>query len=164
MNLYNPTGGLIRNDDLGGGDWKAPRGTDKNGDLRYHLGKDVVVFPGGPVIAPLAGTVRHSMPYKPDDDKVWTAHPANDGICIRSSDGLWDVFLWYLLPRQGIIGSMVAPGTLVGTAESVSALYKIRKAGDSATMMDHIHVEIRKAGTKERVEPDLLALYMLEAT
>ncbi len=52
---------------------------------------------------------------------------------------------------------------MITYSEEIGELYKVRYPEKQETMLNHVHVEIRKAGTKDRVEPILLDLATMEA-
>ena len=152
--VLNPSGGVLRSDTWGDGRWRAARGT------RDHMGVDHVVMPGQPIIAPAPGFVsRRSAPYAPSSGDWWH-HSANVGLVIDTV-GLVDhvkpppvLFLWYVRPLPGIVGSTVAAGQVVAIAESVAGLYRRRYPDEEVAMLDHVHLELRWPGAEKiRLEP-----------
>jgi len=125
MRLMNPTNGKIRNDKGGLGTYGARR--RKAGQIYLHRGTDYACIPGQNVLSPCTGRVeRTAKPYAGDD--------SYSGLLIQSKRMALKVF--YVLPREEIIGKIVKAGESLGTAQDISLKYP----GSGVT--PHIHVEI----------------------
>jgi len=128
--FINPTGGRIRNDSIGGGFWKASRGS------QLHEGVDFLLpdGPGQDVVAPHEGDIiRYSLPY-PYPSKY-------SGIYIKGSR-VYST-LWYLETPSIMIGTFVQAGQFIGIAQDISIRY-----GEDCE--PHIHWQI------EEIDPTLL--------
>ncbi len=120
----------VRNDSQGHGYYGAPRGS------RKHNGVDLVVEKGDQVLAPENGVLKRSaQPYSSD--------PKYKGFVLVGDSGLeWKVF--YCILEPNIIGTRVSKGQHIATAQAISEKY-------NSSMIDHIHVEIRK--DEKRIDP-----------
>jgi len=118
--IINPTGKAIRSDDAGSGDYGAPRGS------RIHKGIDFICTPGQKVYCPInnAFIVRKAYPYR---------DMSYNGLLIKNE--LMEVMMFYLLPTEDIIGTVLGQNDVLGVAEDVSARYV-------TPMIPHIHLEI----------------------
>jgi hypothetical protein len=119
VEVINPTGKGIRNDEAGLGHHGAPRGK------RKHNGTDFMCTPGQNVFSPISGKVeRLSRPYADDSDY--------SGIVIGNEK--MTVQLFYLDPSIGV-GAEVDMGDIIGIAQDIS-----KKHGGG--MKPHIHLRI----------------------
>jgi len=129
----NPTGGKVRGCDTeyGCGNYGASRGS------RKHDGSDYESVPGQEIVSPVNGEIiRGSNPYKND--------PSYNGVFIRSAEGK-SVWVWYLSPDKGIIGSKVQEGDRIGTAQDLTTKYPAKNGNPAIT--NHIHVRIKDGKT-----------------
>ncbi len=100
-----------------------------------HLGTDLLVKPGDPVLAMVRGrAIRPKLPYP--DDLSWK------GLLIRLPNG-GELTLFYMVPLVEIVsrGEYVEPNTIVGIAQDISRRYPADK--DHATSAaDHVHAQL----------------------
>jgi murein DD-endopeptidase MepM/ murein hydrolase activator NlpD len=122
----------LRDDAQGSGQYGAPRSG------HTHMGTDLVVTPGQPVVAPTSGTItRIAYPYA--NDLQW------QGLEMMLENGLV-MKLFYMAPLGNLIGQKVTAGTIIGYAQDIS-----RKYGGG--MLDHIHIELFENGNHINPEP-----------
>ncbi|UBB24917.1 hypothetical protein LAG73_16525 [Pseudoxanthomonas japonensis] len=120
----SPTGKGIRGCD---GYGCGHNGARRAGGARQHLGSDFVSDAGQTVRAPTNGLIeRRSNPYA--DDARYT------GLQLRTDEGIV-VKLWYVSPKAQIVGSEVAVGQEIGTAQDLSTKYR-------GNMTNHVHERI----------------------
>lgn len=127
----SPTGfnSVRETDAYGKGYFGAPRGP------RLHRGVDLNIEPGAEVFSPIFGkVVRITAPYKSDD--------RFKGVVI---DGLgpytgFSVKLFYLNPKQELIGRAVQRGDVLGYAQDLTIKYK--------GISNHVHFEATLNGTQ----------------
>lgn len=135
LKYANPTGKMIRGSDaFGAGHHGASRGT------RSHDGADFESTAGQQIIAPLSGRVtKISKPYKSGTDAAMLS-----GVEIITSDGT-HCWVWYIMPRPGIVDTIVAAGkTKLGTASTLQNRYPRRPTPliNAGSITDHVHVRI----------------------
>lgn len=117
--MLNPTGEGVRVDPMGNGNYGASRGT------RTHNGVDLIVCPGQAVFSPIDGkVVRKILAY---------ANDSYYGVQIEGKRAT--VSLLYLRPLDGVVGSTIKKGEIVGTAQDISKRY-------NNNMIPHIHMRI----------------------
>jgi len=120
----------IREDPMGFGKFKAPRGNGR----RIHLGADFICEPGQAVVAPISGkVVREARPYEDPEEPY-------SGILI--SDGILSIKMFYLLPAPGLLEkgrmSVVDQGKAIGVAQDIS-----KRKREYRGMIPHVHMEVR---------------------
>lgn len=112
----------IRSDDQGDGHFGAHR-TD-----HVHEGTDLIVDPGEQVLSPVNGTYYGSGNVYDDDNRYKVQHVEGEGLLIKSM---------YTIPAATLkAGDHLRRGDVLGYAQDIS-----KKWG--ATMIPHIHVEVR---------------------
>lgn len=106
-------------------------GAKRSGGSRSHNGLDIKTQVGEQIFSPITGKVtRFPFPY--GDDLSYT------GIEIVNAD--YKVKIFYM-KASVLANSQVVKGQVIGHAQNISAKY-------SATMTNHIHVEVyKKQGT-----------------
>ena len=123
--IFNPTGGVTRNDANGLGYFNAPRGYHK------HDGSDWTLPLGvGQIVTPAAEGIfeRVSYPYKNTKEI--------SGLRIRSE--VLEIEMFYFEPDRSLLGTWLHAGQPIGIAQDCTAFYKNPKDGD----LPHIHVGI----------------------
>jgi hypothetical protein len=124
-----PTSLGVRASDVHGkGHYGASRGT------RKHKGTDYTTKAGEHVKAPMSGVIaRISSPYS---NPSKSQKKINTGIQINASDGTV-CKLFYVKLKENMLGEVVWPGEVIGTALSLQGTYK--------GITDHTHVQITNA-------------------
>ena len=117
--LVNPTGGEVRVDSGGDGNYRARRGRSEHHDLDFACEK------GSSVLMPFGGLIKRlSYPYA--DDLRWKGvHIIGRRI---------EVKLWYLDPIRENIGKEVPAGDRIGLAQDIGDKYE--------DCTPHIHMRI----------------------
>jgi len=125
--MMNPTGGSVRIDRGGNGNYGAPRGD------RKHTGLDISCIPGQDFRAFCTGIIiREAFPYA--DDLSWK------GFVFSAKRANFKVFYAELLPD--LVGTIVQEGTVIAKAQDIS----LRYPGSGVT--PHIHLEITSCDPK----------------
>jgi murein DD-endopeptidase MepM/ murein hydrolase activator NlpD len=145
--FINPTGLQMRNDSGGQGHYGASRNRiDKKTKKRItgsHNGIDILSVTGQQVRAPISGKLRVAAP---------NSKGVHSGFGITSPDGEVDVKVFYVTPDKKLIGTDVVAGDNVAVAQDL----QLPKSGYGASVLDHVHVEIRIKGTAVDPKPYLL--------
>ncbi len=119
MIICNPTGGEVRHDSQGSGDFGAKRGS------RRHSGTDFVCVPGQTVLGFTNSIfIRIARPYASD--------PKYLGALFRGPQVEYKLF--YFLPTLDP-GQKIEAGSDVGIAQDISEKY-------GPEMTPHVHLEI----------------------
>lgn len=142
--LLNPTGGKLRSDSQGSGEFKAPRGA------RKHAGQDYENRPGQPVRAPCTGLLKRKL-YIYGDDLRW------EGCEIICPERHLIIRLFYMSVDRDLIGGPITKGEVIGSAQDISIKYP--------GMTPHVHmaVIINPMATMEKkgklhIDPDVLGI------
>lgn len=110
----------------------------KNGSDRYaagqHRGLDIAAPAGTPVLAITSGRVSFAGRL-PDGGNT---------VTVRSADGQWLVSNLHLAEREVRVGERVQPGTRLGT---------VGKTGRRSAEQAHLHLSVRRAGSRAYVDP-----------
>ena len=123
--------------------WKGIRGTDKHGSGEYsaprthgyHRGVDFVCEPGQDVVMPIsAEIIRIAKPYA---NEKWLGVYCKNSICAFK--------MFYLIPKDGVIGEWVDEGEIIGIAQDISEKYP--------GITPHIHFEF------ESVDPMVFFMF-----
>jgi hypothetical protein len=145
--LQNPTGGKLRSDSQGSGEFKAPRGA------RRHAGRDYECKPGQPVYAPCNGIVARKV-YVYSDDLRW------QGCEIVCPGRHIKIKLFYMIVDQNLIGTPVVKGEVVGTAQDIAIKYP--------GMTPHVHMAViinplatMSEGGNFYIDPDIIGVEAL---
>lgn len=127
--ILNPTGGPVRSDSHGSGEFGARRGR------RFHKGVDFVGMEKQWVVAPVSGVLtRRAHPYG-------DGGPADDGLLIRGDTTIGvDVKMFYVRPRKFLIGERVAVGQAIGHLLSLEERYP--------GITTHCHMEVWRDGER----------------
>jgi len=126
MLMYPNKTGEIRDDAGGSGHYGAKRSKTVSGvTIHYkHQGVDYSVTPGQDIISPITCKVkREARPY---------ASGPYSGVLLEGIRGVFKIFYMELL--DGLIGTSVRQGDVIGHAQDISKKY----AGVTA----HVHLEI----------------------
>jgi len=127
--MMNPTGGAVRIDAGGNGNYGASRSKIVGGKkIEYsHQGMDLACIPGQDIRAISRGRfARLSFPYKDDQ----TYH----GLVLETRQATFKIF--YVKPDVSLLGKIVEEGDIMGKAQDISKKYP----GSGVT--PHIHIEI----------------------
>lgn len=119
-------------------DWGCGGFGDSRGS-RIHEGLDIKTIPGQQILSPITGTVTR-FPYPYGDDLRWT------GIEIKNSQ--YHVKIFYMSAKVAA-NTQVKQGQVIGIAQNIASKY-------SATMTNHVHVEVRDAKTGALINPEKL--------
>lgn len=120
----------VRSDGRGDGSFGASRGILPGGRGKFHDGVDLVVSPGQLITSPINGTVE-KIEYPYASDLRWT------GIQLRNH--LIRCEIWYMTPKDGLVGTYVSIGWPLGYAQDISEKYPQNEDGK---MTPHIHVRM----------------------
>jgi len=130
LKVLSPTQSyIIRNDPLGFGKFKAPRGNGK-----VHLGLDFMCEPGQGIVSPITGKViRKAIPYDDPESPY-------QGLLI--SDGVLSIKLFYFVPAPTLCTpgkmALIDKGKGIGVAQDIS-----KRKPEYRGMIPHIHMEVR---------------------
>ncbi|QEE49636.1 M23 family metallopeptidase [Flavobacterium alkalisoli] len=109
-------------DPLGCGHFGAPRGT------RTHQGIDIIATPGQDILSPITGKVnRIAYPYASDMSYKR----------LEIENEQYTVKIFYIAPAVPV-GSVVMAGSKIAVAQNISAKH-------GASMINHVHIEVRNA-------------------
>ena len=146
--MISPTGGGIRNDSGGSGNWLVKREIYKPKRKTYlHEGidYDLVGDKGQIVISPGTGIIeRVAYPY-PDTKEF--------GGCVIRMDGVW-IKMFYFRLYDSLIKQRVAMGQPIGIGQDIGERYK--------GVSPHIHLEViveaikDKKIVKVKINPEIL--------
>lgn len=130
--LVNPTGGGIRKDKEGDGNYGAPRGSKR------HLGIDLVTTEGQEILSPVNGTAVNFSGST-------AGYPMVDITPSDASLGISVVRMLYVDALPGTNAwapySVTAGVTVVGTSSNLQSL------GYSSGVTPHVHFQIKVGGS-----------------
>lgn len=146
--MISPTGGGIRNDAGGSGDWLAKREIYYPERKTYlHQGIDYGLIEGAGqiIVAPGTGIIKRvAYPYQDTKDF---------GGCEFRVDGIW-IKMFYFELYDTLVGQRVTMGQPIGIAQDIGQRYK--------GVSPHIHLEASVIGIKDykiirvKINPEIL--------
>ena len=135
--LVHPTGGGIRNDSQGAGNWMAPRGT------RKHRAVDFSASKGQDVLSPVDGKAFYFI-------GATTGYPIVDIIPSDASLGIDKIRMLYVDRPSGVKNLsrvQVKAGDVIGTASDLQSLKNFSTALPYPKgVTPHIHIQIESNG------------------